>query len=151
MSLIVYRFLINFIFFVSPFIIILRLLKKKENFFRFKEKFLFFSQRKYKKKLLWFHGASVGELLSIIPLIEKLEKNKKIDQILVTTSTVSSSKVFNNFNFKKTVHQFFPIDTNFISKKFLDYWEPSLAIFIDSEIWPNMILNLKKKNPNNVT
>ncbi len=145
MSLIVYRFLINFIFFVSPFIIILRLLKKKENFFRFKEKFLFFSQRKYKKKLLWFHGASVGELLSIIPLIEKLEKNKKIDQILVTTSTVSSSKVFNNFNFKKTVHQFFPIDTNFISKKFLDYWEPSLAIFIDSEIWPNMILNLKKK------
>ena len=58
---------------------------------------------------------------------------------------MSSSKVFNNFNFKKTVHQFFPIDTNFISKKFLDYWEPSLAIFIDSEIWPNMVLNLKKK------
>ena len=46
----------------------------------------------------------------------------------------------------KVIHQFFPIDTNFLSNKFLNYWQPSLAIFIDSEIWPNTLLNLKKKN-----
>jgi len=146
MLLFIYRILINSVLIISPFIIVFRLIKKKENFYRFKEKFTFFSKKKFKKKLVWFHGASVGELLSVIPLIEKLEKNKNIDQILVTTSTVSSSKVFGNFKFKKTVHQFFPIDTNFISKKFLHYWRPSVAIFIDSEIWPNMLINLKKNN-----
>ncbi len=146
MLLFIYRILINSVLIISPFIIVFRLIKKKENFIRFKEKFAFFSKKKFKKKLVWFHGASVGELLSVIPLIENLEKNNNIDQILVTTSTISSSKVFENFKFKKTVHQFFPIDSNFISKKFLHYWRPSVAVFIDSEIWPNMLINLKKNN-----
>ena len=78
-------------------------------------------------------------------MIEFLEKNKKVDQILVTTSTVSSSKVFNKLKFKKTIHQFFPVDTKFISNNFLSYWKPSVAVFIDSEIWPNMIFNLKER------
>ena len=114
MLIYLYRFLINIVFILSPIIIIIRLIKKKENFKRFKEKFCFFSHRKKQKKLIWFHGASVGELLSVIPLIKELEKDKKVDQILVTTTTLSSSKVFNNFKFKKTIHQFFPIDTNFL-------------------------------------
>ncbi len=146
MYLYIYRFLINLIFFLSPIIIIFRLLKKKEDFKRFKEKFSLIDKQRIKGKLVWFHGASVGELLSIIPLIESLENDKEIKQILVTTSTMSSSKVFQKFNFTKTVHQFFPIDTNFITKKFLDYWSPSLAIFVDSEIWPNMLINIKKKS-----
>ena len=144
MLIYLYRFLINIVFILSPIIVILRLVKRKEDFKRFKEKFCFFSHKKKQKKLIWFHGASVGELLSVMPLIKELEKDKKINQILVTTTTLSSSKVFNNFKFKKTIHQFFPIDTNFHSKKFLNYWKPSLAIFIDSEIWPNMLLNIKK-------
>ena len=146
MLIYLYRFLINIVFILSPIIIISRLTKKKEDFKRFKEKFCFFSHKKKQKKLIWFHGASVGELLSVIPLIKELEKDKKVDQILVTTTTLSSSKVFNSFKFKKTIHQFFPIDTNFLSKKFLNYWKPSLAIFIDSEIWPNMLLNIKEKS-----
>ena len=97
------------------------------------------------KNLIWFHGASVGELLSVIPLIENFEKDKSVNQILVTSSTISSAKVFNKFKFKKTIHQFFPIDANIISKKFLNYWKPFIAIFIDSEIWPNTIINLNKK------
>ena len=84
--------------------------------------------------------------MSIIPLVEKFENDRKIDQILITSSTLSSAKVFQKFNFKKTFHQFFPIDTNFISKSFLNYWKPSLAIFIDSEIWPNMLINLKRRS-----
>ena len=93
---------------------------------------------------MWFHGASVGEISSIIPIVFSLEKNKKIDQILITSSTLSSANIFKQFKFKKTVHQFFPVDTDRLSRKFLNYWKPSLAIFIDSEIWPNMILNLRK-------
>ncbi len=146
MLLFIYRFIINLIFLISPLIILIRILKKKEDKIRFKEKFCLFSKKKIKKKLIWFHGASVGEISSIIPLVLKLEKNNKIDQILITSSTLSSSNVFNQFKFKKTVHQFFPVDTNNLSKKFLNYWKPSLAIFIDSEIWPNMILNLKENS-----
>jgi len=144
--LLIYRILINLITLISPVIILIRLFKKKEHPKRFLEKFCFFSKKKNKGKLIWFHGSSVGEILSIIPLIEKLEKNKDIKQILVTSSTLSSSTVLQRLNFKKTIHQFFPIDTNFLSEKFLNFWKPSMAIFIESEIWPNMILNIKKKS-----
>tara|TARA_B110000914_G_scaffold153366_1_gene134520 strand:+ start:1137 stop:2384 length:1248 start_codon:yes stop_codon:yes gene_type:complete len=139
-----YRILTNLILILSPIIIFIRLLKKKEHPKRFKEKFGFYTKKKFKGKLIWFHGASVGEILSIIPLIESLEKNKEINQILITTNTLSSSKILSNLKLKKTIHQFFPIDTNYHTQKFLKYWKPSVAVFIDSEIWPNMITNIKK-------
>ena len=144
--LLIYRIAINLIVFISPVIILFRLFKKKEDPLRFKEKFCFFTKKKSKGKLIWFHGASVGEMLSVIPLIEKLEKNKKINQILLTSNTLSSSKIISNLKLKKTIHQFFPIDTNYHTQKFLNYWKPSIVIFIDSEIWPNMITNIKKKS-----
>jgi len=141
-----YRIIINLVFLLSPIIIIFRILKKKEDINRFKEKFCFFSKKRVKGKILWFHGASVGELQSIVPLLEKLEKNKKIKQILITSNTLSSSKIIQKLKLKKITHQFFPIDTSFHTKKFLKYWKPSSAFFIDSEIWPNMFFNLKKNN-----
>ena len=142
--LFLYRIIINFIFLLSPIIIIYRLIRKKEDYKRFKEKFCFFSKKNTDGKLIWFHGASVGELQSIVPLLEKFEKNKKIKKILVTSNTLSSSKVLKKLRLKKVIHQFFPIDTNFHSQRFLNYWKPSSAFFIDSEIWPNMFLNLKQ-------
>ena len=142
----IYRLLINFVLVLSPLIILIRLIKKKEHLTRFKEKFTFFSKKRRLGKLIWFHGASVGEFISIVPLIEKLEKDKDIKQILVTTSTLSSAKIFAKFKFKKTVHQFFPIDNNYLVKKFLNYWKPNLTIFIDSEIWPNILTNLKNQS-----
>jgi 3-deoxy-D-manno-octulosonic-acid transferase len=144
--LFVYRVLINLIFILSPVIIIFRVFQKKEDLKRFKEKFCFFSKKKKEGQLIWFHGASVGEILSIMPVLNKLEKNPNISQVLVTSNTLSSSKIIEKYKFKKLVHQFFPIDTNFFSNKFLNYWKPSTAFFIDSEIWPNTIDNLKKKN-----
>ncbi len=140
-----YRLLINLILIISPIIIVYRLIKKKESLLRFKEKFGYFSESRLKGNLLWFHGASVGELQSIVPLIEKIEKNKEVNQILITTNTLSSSKIIKKLKFKKVIHQFFPIDTNFHSKKFLNYWKPKAAFFIDSEIWPNTIMNLHEK------
>ena len=146
MLLSLYRIIINAVLILSPIIILFRILKNKEHKKRFIEKLCFFSKKKVKKKLIWFHGASVGEILSVLPLVKLLEKNKNIDQILITSSTLSSSKIFDQFKFKKTIHQFFPIDTNFFSKKFIKYWKPSVAIFIDSEIWPNMMFNLKEES-----
>ena len=131
---------------MSTKIIIIRLIKKKEQLTRFREKIGFFKKKKNNGKLIWFHGASVGEIQSVVPLIEKFEKNKNIKQVLITSNTLSSSKIIKDLKLKKTIHQFFPIDTNYISQKFINYWKPSKVFFIDSEIWPNMIFNLKKRN-----
>jgi len=143
--LLIYRFLINIILILSPLIIIFRILKKKESLKRFKEKLCLPTRKRNKGNLVWLHGASVGELNSIIPLVYEFEKNDQINQILVTSNTLSSSEIIKYYKFKKLTHQFFPIDSNFMTKIFLNYWKPSCAFFIDSEVWPNMICNLSKK------
>ena len=141
-----YQIIISFLLFFSPIIIIYRIIKKKEDPKRFKEKFSFPTSKRNNGNLIWFHGASVGEILSIIPLIKYYEKNKSIKQILVTSSTLSSSKVLEKYKLKKTIHQFYPVDQFFLTSKFLNYWKPSVALFIDSEIWPSMFKKLKNKN-----
>ena len=126
--LILYQAVVSLLLLISPFIIIYRILKKKEDNLRFKEKFCLFTKKRVEGKLIWFHGASVGEIMSIIPLIRVYEKNKSIDQILITSSTLSSSKIIRKFNFKKTVHQFYPIDHSYFTSKFLNYWKPNLLL-----------------------
>ena len=88
--LFLYHIIISIITLFSPIIIIYRILKNKEDKKRFKEKFSISSKKRIKGKLIWFHGASVGEILSIMPLVKYYEKKKSVGQILVTTSTLSS-------------------------------------------------------------
>ena len=140
-----YQIFIILIIIFSPIILIYRFFKNKEHLTRFTEKFCFTTKKRKQGNLIWIHSASVGEFMSVVPLIKELEKSKKIKMILVTTSTLSSSKVFKNFKFKKTIHQFFPIDFSGFTSRFINYWEPKMAIFIDSEIWPCMYKNLNKK------
>ena len=141
----VYQLFVTLIILITPILIIFRIYKNKEDKIRYKEKFSIPSQKRTNGNLLWFHGASVGEILSIIPLIENYEKDKSVDQILITSSTLSSSKVIKKFKLKKTIHQFYPLDHFFFTAKFLNYWSPSVAIFIESEIWPSMFERLKVK------
>ena len=98
-----YQFIILILLILSPFIIIFRILNDKEDKKRFLEKFSFSSKERKKGKLIWFHGASVGEILSILPLIKIYENNKYIDQILVTSNTLSSSRILKKFQFIKSV------------------------------------------------
>ena len=137
-----YQIITLVILILSPFIIIYRILKNKEDKNRFKEKFSFPSKKRRAGKLVWFHGASVGEILSVIPLVKHYEKDKNINQILITSSTLSSSKVIKKFKFKKTNHQFYPLDNYFLINRFLKFWRPDMAIFIDSEIWPCMFKHI---------
>jgi len=137
-----YQIFLTILVLISPIIIFFRIIKNKEDKKRFVEKFSIFSKKRVKGKLIWFHGASVGEILSVIPVIKKYEKDKSVNQILITSSTLSSSKVLLKFKFKKTIHQFYPVDYFFFTNKFLKYWRPDIAIFIDSEIWPCMFKTL---------
>ena len=126
-----------------------RKLRKKEDPKRYKEKLSKIDTPRGDGFLIWFHMASVGEAMSILPLIENCIEEEKIDKILLTSITLSSGKIlekrFSQNN--KVTHQFLPLDIPFLTKKFLDHWKPNLSIFIDSEIWPNLILQINKKNP----
>ena len=139
-----YQILIFITILFSPLILLVRFLKNKEDKKRFIEKFSIIFKKKNKQNLVWIHAASVGEVMSVVPLIDELEKDKKIEKILLTTSTLSSSKIFENLKFKKTFHQFFPIDFFFLTSIFIKHWRPKIAIFIDSEIWPCMFTEIKK-------
>tara|TARA_Y100000590_G_scaffold443119_1_gene572151 strand:+ start:5931 stop:7166 length:1236 start_codon:yes stop_codon:yes gene_type:complete len=129
----------------SPIIILLRIISGKEDPKRFMEKFCVYKNITQSKKTIWIHGASIGEILSILPIVKKLERNRKITRILITSSTTSSANIISKYKFKKTIHKYFPIDTSFFSIKFINNWKPEVAIFVESEIWPNMFKNLYLK------
>ncbi len=148
--LFIYRFIT---FFFYPFLIILIYLRKllnKEDKKRFKEKIFpsyFSPQKNLEKKLIWFHAASIGEVQSIIPIIEKLIDDRKNLEILITTVTLSANNIIQKrlFKYKNIKHRYFPLDINFLVKKFLDGWKPEKIIFVDSEIWPNLIIEINKR------
>ena len=148
--LIVYRCLT---FILSPFLIFLtycRLILKKEDKLRFKEKIFsssFNPTIDSDKKLIWFHAASIGEVLSILPLINEINNSNKYLNFLITSVTLSSANLLEKKlkQFNNITHRFFPFDTYKLSKKFLDMWKPDLICFVDSEIWPNFLFAIKKR------
>ncbi len=145
MVFLIYQLILILILLISPLIVIYRIIKNKEDRARFREKFCFFSKSRKSGKLIWFHASSVGELMSILPIINYYENKKNINQILITTTTLSSAKILKKIKLKKTIHQFFPLDLIFFSKIFLNYWKPSMAIFVESEIWPSMYKYINKR------
>jgi len=126
----------------------LRKLKNKEHPTRYKEKLSQISLDRGKGFLVWLHAVSVGEVMSILPLIKNFEEDEKIKKILVTTITLSSAEILKKkfIKSKKVTHQFLPLDIPKYVNKFLEHWSPNLSIFIDSEIWPTLIFQIKKKN-----
>ncbi|MDC3152236.1 hypothetical protein OA496_00615 [Pelagibacteraceae bacterium] len=138
-------------FFLFPILILLTYLRRftnKEHSKRYKEK-IFFNENFYPKnnRIFWIHAASIGEANSVIPLIQELTKNDKQIFILFTSTTLSSSKLIEKkiLGLKNVKHRFFPLDINFLVKKFLNHWKPELIIFVDSEVWPNYLLEINKR------
>ena len=123
----------------------LRILRKKECPLRYKEKLGVSLKNRNNGYLIWFHCSSIGELKSIFPIIDHY-LNKS--QILVTTSTLGSNEVFQKkyYNTKNIIHQYAPIDSPQIVKKFFKKWNPNIIFFTESEIWPNQIFYAKNKN-----
>ena len=131
----------------APIYLYFRKLRKKEDSVRFKEKLSKINIPRDNGFLIWFHVASIGEAMSILPLVEGCIEEKKIDKILLTSITLSSGKILEK-RYKensKVFHQFLPLDVPIFTNKFLEHWKPNLSIFIDSEIWPNLILQISEK------
>jgi 3-deoxy-D-manno-octulosonic-acid transferase len=88
--------------------------------------------------LVWVHGASVGEMLAVVPLIERIKARDV--SVLVTTGTVTSAALADQRLPAGVLHQFVPLDTPKFVNRFLDHWRPDMALFVESDLWPNLIL-----------
>ena len=139
----IYYFLSLLIYPILPLFLKIRILLKKECPVRFGEK-LGNSKLNQYKNVIWFHVASLGEIKSIYSIIKYYQKNPNVN-ILITSVTLSSSEYFDkHLKNKNTFHQFAPLDSPIIISKFLQNWKPKLSVFVESEIWPNMILQTSK-------
>lgn len=132
--------LLTFLFF--PFIVIwlaIRVIKGKEIFSRIKEKFGYPTIKRAPGQYIWIHGASVGESLVALTLSNHLKTLYPEHHFLITSGTITSSKILLLRISDRIIHQFIPIDEYFSLKRFFEFWKPTLGIFIESEIWPNLI------------
>lgn len=94
--------------------------------------------------LIWIHGASVGESLSVLPLVERLSQKRPDAHFLVTTGTVTSAKLMAERLPNRATHQFIPLDHPAFVDAFLNHWKPDAAFFFESEFWPNLILKARR-------
>jgi 3-deoxy-D-manno-octulosonic-acid transferase len=92
--------------------------------------------------LVWVHGASVGELMAVLPLIEQLRAQQL--HVLVTSGTVTSAHLATERFPADVIHQFIPLDAPRFVFQFLDHWRPNLGLFVESDLWPNLILTSSK-------
>ncbi|RRN64510.1 3-deoxy-D-manno-octulosonic acid transferase [Caulobacter sp. 602-1] len=93
--------------------------------------------------LVWLHGASVGESLSILPLVERLRAERPEVVVLVTSGTTTSAALLAKRLPTGAIHQYAPVDAPGAARRFIARWKPSLAIFVESELWPNLLLEAK--------
>ncbi len=94
--------------------------------------------------LAWVHGASNGEALSLMPIIERLTQRGL--QVLVTTGTRTSAVLVTRRLPPGAFHQFVPLDVPRYMRRFLDHWRPDIALVAESELWPNTILELEERD-----
>jgi 3-deoxy-D-manno-octulosonic-acid transferase len=144
-SLAVYRALVRA---AAPFagvLLALRRRRGKEHGERLCERRGIATCERGKGPLIWVHGASVGETLSILPLIEELSGREPALFVLLTSGTVSSAELVQARAPRRMVHQFVPLDVPEFIERFLDFWRPQVALFVESELWPNTIRALKRR------
>ena len=123
-----------------PLLLNMRERQGKEDKARRGERLGFASRQRPDKTLIWVHAASVGETNSVLPLIEDLLKTDASAHVLLTTGTTTSAALAARRLPERAFHQFVPLDVPQYTARFLDHWRPDLAIFTESDIWPNLIL-----------
>ncbi|MBG7614108.1 3-deoxy-D-manno-octulosonic acid transferase [Brevundimonas sp. BAL450] len=89
--------------------------------------------------LVWLHGVSVGESLSLLPVIARLRAERPEVAVLVTSGTVTSARILAERLPPDVIHQYAPVDGPLATARFLNHWRPSLGVLVESELWPNLI------------
>ncbi len=133
---------------IGHIILALRRLTQKEHATRWPERLAVPSVPRPDGKIIWIHAASVGEVqtaLTLIPFLDTLRQTSPFT-LLITTGTVTSAAFVASRLPDWAIHQFYPLDTPVLTRRFLSYWHPSAALWMESEIWPFMLRGLHKRN-----
>ncbi|MGN6148256.1 MAG: 3-deoxy-D-manno-octulosonic acid transferase, partial [Rhizomicrobium sp.] len=120
-----------------PFFLRQRAMRGKEDTARMRERLGYASANRPDGRLIWIHGASVGESVSVLPLIDAFLQSGH--QVLVTSGTVTSAKLLAERLPSGAIHQYAPVDTPAATSRFLAHWKPDAALFVESELWPNLL------------
>lgn len=123
-----------------PYLLSRRLMRGKEDETRMGERVGMASLPRPDGTLVWIHAASVGESLSVLPLIDGFLKARAGLHVLVTTGTVTSARLMEERLPDGAFHQYVPLDHPDYCARFLDHWKPDLGIWVESEFWPNLIV-----------
>ncbi|HTH16912.1 MAG TPA: glycosyltransferase N-terminal domain-containing protein [Magnetospirillum sp.] len=122
-----------------------RMARGKEDPLRFGERLGKPSVARPDGRLVWLHAASVGESLSLLPLVEKLAARPGW-RVLMTTGTVTSAKLMAERLPKGALHQYVPVDRPAFACAFLDHWRPDLVLWAESDFWPNLLDAIRRRN-----
>ena len=118
----------------------------KEDATRFEERLGRASRKRPVGPLVWAHGASVGEALSLLPLIGRLVSDRPSLEVLVTTGTVTSARLMAERLPEGSFHQYVPVDRLPYVRRFLEHWRPDVVLWAESEFWPNLITETVTRN-----
>src|SRR5262245_10005513 len=130
---------------LAPLVLRARAGRGKEDLDRIGERWGRASRERPDGLLVWVHGASVGESMAALPLVTAtLEKPNR--HVLVTTGTVTSARLMAERLPPRAFHQYAPLDSSASVRRFLDHWRPDVALFIESELWPNLILETRARS-----
>jgi 3-deoxy-D-manno-octulosonic-acid transferase len=129
---------------LTPLLLAQRLKRGKEHRQRFGERRGESHLERPDGPLVWLHGASVGELASVLPLIESIAARDI--NMLVTTGTVTSSGLAEQRLPRGVLHQFMPLDVPVFVRRFLEHWQPDLALFVESDLWPNVVIETSRRD-----
>ena len=140
LSLHLYRLAAKAIEPLAPVLLRRRTRQGKEDAARLGERFGKSSIPRPPGQLVWMHGVSVGESLSLLPLIDRLQAERPEISVLITSGTRASAEVLAQRLPTSVIHQYVPLDLPGAARRFLDHWRPDVAVFVESELWPNLIL-----------
>lgn len=130
----------------TPFVRLLlarRLKRGKEDPTRLRERYGIASAPRPKGPLVWLHGASVGEMLAVLPLMDRLRARGF--KVLLTSGTLTSAKLAASRLPPDIVHQFVPLDSPVFVRRFLKHWRPDLVLLVESELWPNLLIEVNAR------
>src|SRR6187200_188194 len=143
LSLKAYRALTSLAVPFAPLILAWRTRRGKEEPDRRSERYGRASVPRPKGFLAWFHASSVGEANAALPVIETIAAERPEVRMLLTTATVTSAQLARSRLPKNVLHQYVPLDNKSYVQRFLHHWRPDLAVLVESEIWPNLVLETK--------
>lgn len=145
LPLIAYRLATRALEPLAPRLLDARARRGKEDPVRVDERMGFTRAERPAGDLVWLHGVSVGESLSLLPVVERFVKARPDLMVLVTSSTVTSAHILAERLPAGVIHQYAPVDAPGVVARFLDHWRPSLTVFVESEIWPNLLLEAQRR------